>query len=485
MAEATSLAVSLGSPLEGTQSTNERILRAISALYAGVSGQGGDPFSPRTAKTPTSLQVSPAARRPVREQGLKQLCVQLGVPCDPPRRKLTVLLVGTHSAGKSSFINHYVGERIQKTGVAVETQGFSFVTAGRRRETLSGPATLRLFEQLAPFSRLGATHAVTTEVSACRRRKAFPLVTLIDTPGLLDSRAFDYSFNIEECIDELARQADLVLVFFDPSMQAPDAILNMVNRLCEHARPKLRCFLSKADTVCSAADRNKVLVQLTSTLATRTGLNLRELPCLYLPRLELAHEAKGEPGAAAGSEAASGPPGHRWQGEGPAQASPSPRTRPPSASPPPTPSGPARAELDFESLPPNYIDELCADFETRLEHTVQGALERSRDTIAALEKAALKGLAGVEAARRANRKRARRSLALLAASAVPPLLLCCFTLAQAGWFDTARTHQPSRCELSALIPFPPVRRSYARHPSIHSPRLLRGYCPHAIAPLHV
>ena len=45
---------------------------------------------------------------------------------------------GNHSAGKSSFINWYIEETIQRTGVAIETQGFTLVTSGKRRDTLTG-----------------------------------------------------------------------------------------------------------------------------------------------------------------------------------------------------------------------------------------------------------------------------------------------------------------------------------------------------------
>lgn len=58
------------------------------------------------------------------------------------------MLIGNHSAGKSSFINYYIGEQIQKTGVAIETRGFSFVTSGHKRETLTGEATVHFFEHL-------------------------------------------------------------------------------------------------------------------------------------------------------------------------------------------------------------------------------------------------------------------------------------------------------------------------------------------------
>ena len=35
------------------------------------------------------------------------------------------------------FPNRYVEEHVQKTGVAIETQGFSLVTSGKKRESLT------------------------------------------------------------------------------------------------------------------------------------------------------------------------------------------------------------------------------------------------------------------------------------------------------------------------------------------------------------
>lgn len=138
----------------------------------------------------------------------------------------------------------YVGENIQSTGVAIETQGFTFVTSGKRRETLRGPATLHLYDHLGGLEALGATPHLSTEVSTSRRRH-FPLLTFIDTPGLVDG-SFEYPFPIEACISELARHADLVLVFFDPNMQALcNRTLEVVRALNADAPEKLRFFLSK------------------------------------------------------------------------------------------------------------------------------------------------------------------------------------------------------------------------------------------------
>lgn len=39
--------------------------------------------------------------------------------------------------GASRFLCRYAEEHIQKTGVAIETQGFTFITSGRKRESLT------------------------------------------------------------------------------------------------------------------------------------------------------------------------------------------------------------------------------------------------------------------------------------------------------------------------------------------------------------
>jgi len=50
-----------------------------------------------------------------------------------PERKLIVLIIGNHSAGKSSFINWYVEEDIQKAKVAIETIEVNVIMHGKHR----------------------------------------------------------------------------------------------------------------------------------------------------------------------------------------------------------------------------------------------------------------------------------------------------------------------------------------------------------------
>ncbi|KAK3773114.1 hypothetical protein RRG08_016217 [Elysia crispata] len=48
----------------------------------------------------------------------------------------------------------YVEEHVQRTGVAIETQGFTVVTSGRKRESLTGNATMHLYPYLEPLRQI-------------------------------------------------------------------------------------------------------------------------------------------------------------------------------------------------------------------------------------------------------------------------------------------------------------------------------------------
>jgi hypothetical protein len=89
-----------------------------------------------------------------------------------------------------------VGEHVQKTGVAIETQRITFVRNGKRRETLEGPATIKLYPQLVKRVSWRTCAQVcslyryewvkdTTELSISTERK-FSLVNFVDSPGLVD-----------------------------------------------------------------------------------------------------------------------------------------------------------------------------------------------------------------------------------------------------------------------------------------------------------
>ena len=69
---------------------NEKIMADVYAAY--VDDSEAPPGEPR---------VSPAELKP-RKEGIMAICNKIGLPCIAPRRKINVMIVGNHSAGKSS-----------------------------------------------------------------------------------------------------------------------------------------------------------------------------------------------------------------------------------------------------------------------------------------------------------------------------------------------------------------------------------------------
>jgi GTPase SAR1 family protein len=53
-----------------------------------------------------------------------------------------VLLLGNHSSGKSTFVNHLLGAEVQKTGVAPTDDGFTIITYGDVEADRDGPSVV-------------------------------------------------------------------------------------------------------------------------------------------------------------------------------------------------------------------------------------------------------------------------------------------------------------------------------------------------------
>eukprot|EP01116_Phalansterium_solitarium_P024852 TRINITY_DN9223_c0_g1_i2.p1 TRINITY_DN9223_c0_g1~~TRINITY_DN9223_c0_g1_i2.p1 ORF type:complete len:455 (-),score=203.31 TRINITY_DN9223_c0_g1_i2:155-1519(-) len=220
------------------------------------------------------------------KDGLVAIGNGVKVELQPPRKKVSVMICGNHSSGKSSFVNWYVGENVQKTGVAIETQGVTFVQNGKRRETLQGPATVSLYPQLRDIAKeKGVLENLCTELSISTERK-FGLVTFIDTPGLVDGTT-QYPFDVFKVIKFFADQADLIFVFFDPIGQALcTRTMKAVGLLNQEYPERVRYFLSKADDVVSQTDLNKVMVQITQNLSMVVRNKNFDLQTIYLPSEE-------------------------------------------------------------------------------------------------------------------------------------------------------------------------------------------------------
>lgn len=171
--------------------------------------------------------------------------------------------------------------------MAIETQGFTVVTSGRKRESLTGNATMHLYPYLEPIRQIeGVVDYLATEVSTSKQKK-FSLVTFIDTPGLVDGD-MKYPFDVNKAITWLGDTADLIFVFFDPIGQALcKRTLNLVEILNDKHADRIKFYLSKADEAGHESDRQRVMMQIVQELCKRPGLNRTgfDMPTIYIPTM--------------------------------------------------------------------------------------------------------------------------------------------------------------------------------------------------------
>mmetsp|Transcript_24453 Transcript_24453/g.38459 ORF Transcript_24453/g.38459 Transcript_24453/m.38459 type:complete len:466 (+) Transcript_24453:35-1432(+) len=202
----------------------------------------------------------------------------------PPRDRITCLLIGNHSAGKSSFVNWYVGDKIQNESVAIETAGITIVRRGKQRTTWKGPQTINAFPYLEKLAKIdGVTDFITTEFSLSTE-KNFPLVEFIDTPGLTDG-TLKYPFDVDQAIYELAEHATMIMVFLDPIGKAlVSRCMNVVEKLAYTHAAKMTYYLTKFDTAGNEVDRTNVVSQIVQELQGRMkATHALKLHTMYLP----------------------------------------------------------------------------------------------------------------------------------------------------------------------------------------------------------
>ena len=179
-----------------------------------------------------------------------------------PEKRLYVMIIGNHSAGKSSFINWFIGEKLQSTKVAIETVEMNLVMHGSKKTELSGynvmkmlPFMKDLYDKKTKKERFpGLLNNLSVKTSTSKKR-GFEQIVFIDTPGLADG-SLKYKFDVDKVYEWFAEHCDLVLVFFDPIGQALCQKTNlMIQRLFELGQTEIKFFMTKGDMVSSLEDQ--------------------------------------------------------------------------------------------------------------------------------------------------------------------------------------------------------------------------------------
>ena len=170
----------------------------------------------------------------------------------------TVLILGNHSSGKSTFINHLLGGSIQKTGLAPTDDAFTVLSFGGSEEERDGQAVVST--PTLPYSGLKSFGPQFLSHFRVKLRPVQVLreVTLIDSPGMIDSpgdgtggRGFDFA----GAVRWFAERADVVLVFFDPEKPGTTGeTLQVFTQSLQGMDHKLLIVLNKMDQFQSLQD---------------------------------------------------------------------------------------------------------------------------------------------------------------------------------------------------------------------------------------
>lgn len=163
-----------------------------------------------------------------------------------------ISVLGTYSAGKSTFMNQYVGKALQRTGNQAVDDKFTVICYGSGTEGASLPGLALDSDPRFPFYQISADIERVAEgegrrVDSYLQLKALRAESLrgkifIDSPGFDADQQRSSTLLIT---DHIINLSDLVLVFFDARHPEPGAMADTLKHLV-------------ADTV-QRADANKFL----------------------------------------------------------------------------------------------------------------------------------------------------------------------------------------------------------------------------------
>ena len=212
-----------------------------------------------------------------------------------------ISLLGTFSSGKSSFINHYLGQPIQLTGNQAVDDKFTVLcySSEERMRTLPGLALdadprfpfyqiSRDIEEVAEGEgrRVDAYLQLKTSNSVRLRGKI-----LIDSPGFDADAQRTSTLRITDHIIDLS---DLVLVFFDARHPEPGAMQDTLKHLVSDTlhRPdsnKFLYILNQIDTTAQEDNPEEVFAAWQRALA-QSGLTAGRFYRIYNPSVAIPIE---------------------------------------------------------------------------------------------------------------------------------------------------------------------------------------------------
>lgn len=173
-----------------------------------------------------------------------------------------ISILGTFSSGKSTFINEFVGQKLQNTGNQAVDDKFTVVCYGNDQDNRVLPGRALDADPRFPFYQMSAAIEESTPGEGERidvylqlktaRSEALQGKILIDSPGFDADEQRNSTLRITDRIIDLS---DLVLVFFDARHPEPGAMQDTLEHLVSKtiSRPDSNKFLYILNQIDNAA----------------------------------------------------------------------------------------------------------------------------------------------------------------------------------------------------------------------------------------
>ncbi len=212
-----------------------------------------------------------------------------------------VSVLGTFSSGKSTFINHYLGKKLQRTGNQAVDDRFSVICYSREKETHTLPGVALDADPRFPFYQMSDEIELVAKGEGRRIDAYLQLKTcsseqlrgkiLIDSPGFDADAQRTSTLRITNHIIDLS---DLVLVLFDARHPEPGAMKDTLDHLVSSTinRPdsgKFLYILNQIDTTAREDNPEEVVAAWQRAMGDR-GLTAGRFYTIYNPEFELQIE---------------------------------------------------------------------------------------------------------------------------------------------------------------------------------------------------
>ncbi|WP_456391935.1 dynamin family protein [Nitratifractor sp.] len=182
-----------------------------------------------------------------------------------------ISILGTFSAGKSSFINHYLGKKVQQSGNQAIDDKFTVLCYGENEEPMTLPGLALDADPRFPFYNISEEVEKVEKGEGSRVNIYLQLKTLkaenLKGKILIDSPGFDADAQRDAILritSHIVGMSDLVLIFFDARHPEPGAMRDTLEHLVGHTMnyrdsDKILYILNQIDTTAREDNLEEVM----------------------------------------------------------------------------------------------------------------------------------------------------------------------------------------------------------------------------------